>query len=189
MAKVSNNLLVRGLSGNLGNQFTVRSNKNGRTIVSAKNNFENGRTSSPAQLAQQQAFREAVAYGQAMKGEEVYVNRANGGPRSPYNLAVADWFHRPQILEIDMNQWVNGDGSIIRVRAQDDVMVTGVQVAIKDENGTLLEEGEAGEAGALWWEYSTAQAYAHNLRVTAAARDLPGHVTERTEVVGHPLMP
>jgi hypothetical protein len=181
MAKVSNNLLVRGLSGNLGNQFTVRSNKNGRTIVSAKNNFENNRTHSPAQLAQQQAFREAVAYGQAMKGEEVYITRANGGPRSPYNVAVADWFHRPQILEIDLSGWANGDGGTIRVRAQDDVMVTGVQVAIKDETGTVLEEGEAQNAGALWWEYSTTQAAANNMRVTVTATDLPGHVTERTK--------
>ena len=188
MAKVSYNLLVRGLSGNLGNQFTVRTNKNGRTTVSAKSNFENSRTSSPAQLAQQQAFREAVAYGQSMKGEEIYITRANGGPGSPYNLAMADWFHRPQILEIDLNKWVNGNGGTIRVRAQDDVMVTGVKVSIADESGALLEEGEAVEVGALWWEYSTAQAAANNMRVTAAASDMPGHVTERTERKGHPLM-
>jgi hypothetical protein len=73
MAIVSNNLLVRGLSGNLGDQFVVRTDKNGRTIVSAKTNFENEREYSQAQLIQQQVFREAVAYAKAMKGEEIYI--------------------------------------------------------------------------------------------------------------------
>jgi len=41
---------------------------------------------------------------------------------------------------------------------------------------------------ALWWEYSTTQAAGDNMRVTASARNLPGHVTERTKVKGHPLM-
>ena len=64
----------------------------------------------------------------------------------------------------------------------------GVKVTIADESGTLLEEGEAQDVGAWWWEYHTAQAAANNMRVTAAARDLPRHVTERTEVKGHPRM-
>jgi len=128
MATVKKNLLVRGLSGNLGDQFVVRTNKEGRTIVSDKSNFYGDRESSPAQLAQRRAFREAVAYGQAMKGEDVYIAKANGGSKSPYNIAVADWFNRPEILEIDLSGWVNGDGGTIRVWAQDDVRVEGVKI-------------------------------------------------------------
>jgi hypothetical protein len=123
-----------------------------------------------------------------MKREEIYITKANGGARSPYNIAVADWFNRPEILEIDLSGWINGDGGAIRVRAQDDVSVQGVKATISDESGTFLEEGEASEVGALWWEYNTAQAAANNMRVTVAARDLPGHVTERTELKGHPMM-
>ena len=74
--------------------------------------------------------------------------------------------------------WVNGDGGTIRVRAQDDIKVEGVKVTINDETGALLEEGEAQDMGALWWEYSTAQSAANNMRVTVSAKDLPGHVTE-----------
>jgi hypothetical protein len=44
------------------------------------------------------------------------------------------------------------------------------------------------ETCALWWEYNTAQAAVNNMRVTAAVRDLPGHVMEKTEVKGHLLM-
>ena len=74
------------------------------------------------------------------------------------------------------------------MRALDDVLVEGVVVTIADESGTFLEEGEASATGALWWEYNTAQAAANNMRVTVTARDLPGHVTERTELKGHPMM-
>ena len=189
MARVNNNIFIRGLSGNLGNQFIIKTDKGGRTIVSAKPYFPANREFSPAQLAHQQAFREAVAYANKAKGEEIYKIKANGGPKSAYNVALGDYFNPPQILEIDLSGWVNGDGGTIRVRAQDDVKVQQVKVTIADESGTLLEEGEASEAGALWWEYSTAQAAVDNLRVTVAAKDLPGHVTKRSELKGQPRMP
>jgi hypothetical protein len=129
-----------------------------------------------------------------MQGEEIYISKANGGAippliggaRSPYNIAVAEWFNRPQILEVDLSSWTDGSGGTIRVRAQDDVKVQQVKVMIADESGTPLEEGEARDVGALWWEYSTVQATVDNLRVTVFAKDLPGHVTERTELKGHP---
>ena len=187
MAKVNNNIFVRGLSGKLGDQFIVKTDKGGRTIVSAKPTFNGAREFSPAQLAQQQAFREAAAYAKDKKGEEIYITKANGGAKTPYNIAVADWFNRPEILEVDMGGWTSG--GVIRVRAQDDVKGEEVKVGIADENGTLLEEGQAQEVGALWWEYNTAQPYAMNLFVTVAARDLPGHVTESGKLTGHPRMP
>jgi hypothetical protein len=34
MAKVRNNIFVRGLSGSVGDQFVVKQDKNGRTIIS-----------------------------------------------------------------------------------------------------------------------------------------------------------
>jgi hypothetical protein len=181
MAIVSNNLLVRGLSGNLGDQFVVRTEKNGRTIVSAKTNFENDREYSPAQLAQQQAFREAVAYAKAMKGQEIYITKANGGSKSPYNIAVADWFNRPEILEIDLKSWSGEAGQVIRMRVQDDVQVQHVAVAIADEADNVLEQGLAVEVGALWWEYTTTATASGNAKVMVLALDTPGHTTERVE--------
>ena len=188
MAKVSNNIFVRGLSGNLGNQFVVKTDKSGRTVVSNKASFDNDREPSQAQSIQRQAFREAVAYAKDKKGEEIYIARANGGSRSPYNIAVADWFNRPEILEVDMSKWTNGSGGLIRVRAQDDVKVQQVRVMITDETGALLEEGEAQEVGALWWEYNTSLAAGDNQQVTISASDLPGHVAEWSELRGHPRM-
>lgn len=182
MAKVSNNIFVRGLSGDLGNQFIVKSRKSGHTVVSAKTNFENNRVYSPAQLAQQQAFREAVAYAKEAKGQEIYIIKANGGPRSPYNVALADWFHRPEILEVDLTGWRGEAGELIRMRAQDDIKVEQVTVTISDEAGVVLEEGQASYAGALWWEYAATGSAAGKLTVTITAKDIPGHLAEYSQV-------
>ena len=96
MAKVRENIVMQGLSGTLGNQLVIKLDKAGRTIVSAKPHFNGDREFSPAQLMQQQAFREAAAYAKMVKGEELYIIKANGGPKSSYNVALADWFNRPQ---------------------------------------------------------------------------------------------
>ena len=96
-------------------------------------------------------------------------------------MAVADWFNAPQILEVELSGW-NGDiGQVIRVRAQDDVKVAEVSVQISNGTGALLESGQAMEAGALWWEYTSMQHFSGDLTVTVAARDLPGHSTKVSE--------
>ena len=184
MAKVNGNIFMEHLSGMIGDQLVLKRARGGGTIISKKPTFRPDRTFSAAQLAQQQAFREATAYARAMKREPIYLAKANGSAQTGYNVAVADWFNRPEILEIDLSGWTQGSGGVIRIRAQDDVKVQQVKVIISDESGTLLEEGLASETGALWWEYHTAQPATEDLRVTAAARDLPGHVTEQTEVKG-----
>jgi hypothetical protein len=188
MAKVIDNIFVRGLSGSLGDQFIVKTFKNGRTVICKKPIFKSDRTFSQAQVDHQQAFREAAAYAKQMKGEEIYVRLANRMAKTPYNLALSDWFNPREILAIDLSGWTNGSGDIIRINARDNIKVQGVKVTITDENGVLLEEGQAQEVGALWWEYRTAQTAAINMSVTVSARDLPGHITERAEIVGFPKM-
>ena len=188
MAKVKGNLFMARLSGSLGDQLIVKRDRGGRTIICKKPTFQEDREFSSAQLARQQAFREAAAYARTQKLNPLYIEKAQGTGKCSYNVAIGDYLHLPQILEVDLSAWVDGEGGTIRVRAQDDVKVEGVKVNICDETGTLLEEGQAQDMGALWWEYSTAQAAANNMRVTVSAKDLPGHVTERTELKGHPMM-
>jgi len=184
MAKVNGNIFMEHLSGMIGDQLVLRRTRGGGTIICKKPTFNPDRTFSDAQLAQQRAFQEATAYGKAMKREPIYLAKANGSAKTGYNVAVADWFHRPEILEIDLSGWRGESGGVIRVKAQDDVKVQHVKVTIHDENGALLEAGQASEAGALWWVYQATQPATEDLRVTVAAMDLPGHVTEQTEVKG-----
>ncbi len=60
MAKVRQNIVVQGLSGSLGDQLTIRQDKAGRTIISAKRTLNPNQVFSDAQKLHQQAFREAV---------------------------------------------------------------------------------------------------------------------------------
>src|SRR5689334_8914283 len=179
MAKVRQNIVVQGLSGSLGGQLTIRQDKAGRTIVGAKPSFNPKRPFSDSQKQHQDAFREAAAYAQSAKDQPVYMEKAAGTPLNAFNVAMADWFRPPQILELDLDGWSGQPGQHIRIRATDDVQVAQVTVAISDESGNPLERGAAIRADGQWWDYTTTAA--GGTQVTAAAADLPGHVTEATK--------
>ena len=180
MAKVRNNIIIQGLSGSLGDQLVIKQDKAGRTIVSVSPSLDPNRTFSEAQLERQDKFREASAYAKDAKGEEVYVERAKGTPQTPSNVAMADWFHAPEIVEIDASAWNGAAGEVIRVKAVDDVQVTQVNVVITDGAGVVAEQGQAVDAGALWWHYTTTATAPSGAKIVATARDLPGHIAEMT---------
>jgi hypothetical protein len=181
MAKVKGNLVMQKLSGTLGDQLVVKI-KDGQTIVSAKPSYGDDRTYSQAQLIQQQSFREAVEYAKVKQGEEIYIANANGWGVSPYNVAVADFLKKPSFREIDLTGWKGGEPGVIRVNAIDDTRVVSVTVRISDEAGFLLEEGQAVNVDAQWWEYPTSGELTGKLTLTIWAKDLPGHVAEYSQV-------
>ena len=91
---------------------------------------------------------------------------------------MADWFHVPEILELDVSAWHGAVGQVIRVKAVDDVQVTQVNVVITDSAGAVLEQGQAVRADGLWWNYTTTATEPEGPRVVATARDLPGHIAQ-----------
>jgi hypothetical protein len=175
MAKVRNNIVVQGLSGSLGDQLVIKQDKAGRTIVSVKPTFDEHRTFSDSQKAQQTKFQEAAAYAKAAKTEAVYAQEAAGTPKSAYNVAMADWFHPPEIVEVNLEGWTGQAGQPIRIRALDDVQVKQVTVVITDEDDAVLEQGAATVEG-TWWVYTTTAAATGHPKVLVSAQDLPGHV-------------
>jgi len=181
MAKVKGNLFMARLSGSLGDQLIVKKGRGGRTIICKKPTFQEDREFSPAQLARQQAFREAAAYAKTQKHNPLYIEKAQGTGKCSYNVAIGDYLHPPKILEIDLNAWSGEAGQVLRIRAQDDVQVERVSVVIADEADNVLEQGQAVEVGALWWEYTTIATANGSARVMVSAIDLPGRVTERVE--------
>jgi hypothetical protein len=82
-----------------------------------------------------------------------------------YNLAIKDISHPPVIHRV-----LRQDGRIL-VQASDEIMVAGVKVTVRDEQGKLLEVGDAIQQEKDWWEY-TPQAEG---RVSVSASDLPGN--------------
>jgi hypothetical protein len=63
---------------------------------------------------------------------------------------------------------------MIRVQARDNVMVTKVEVMIINEDGELLEAGEADQVDSIWWEFSSGT----EGTVEALAWDLAGNKTK-----------
>jgi len=177
MAKVLNNIVTQGLSGLLGNQIVFRKDKIGRTIVAVKPTFSEDRQFNISQLTHQDAFREAIAYARTAKDETVYIEKAEGTTKSSFNVAVADWFSQPVVLDIDKSNWAGQIGQTIRIKATDSVHVSRVHFQIKNQDGTIFEPGEMVRADGLWWMYTTTtQApISQDTHLTATAYDLPGN--------------
>jgi hypothetical protein len=178
MAKVRNNIVIHGLSGSLGDQLVVRQDKAGRTIVGTSPSFDPNRPFSDAQKEVHEKFREATSYAKEAKGNAAYADKAEGTPKTPYNVAVADWFHAPEVSEVDASAWHGQIGQVIRIKAVDDVQVTQVNVVITDAAGVVLEQGPATQADGHWWTYTTTATAADGARIVASARDLPGNLAE-----------
>lgn len=169
MAKVTDNIMMRGLSGSLGKDFYVRRMRDGRTIISKKPDFDN-RQFSEAQLAHQHRMKQAAAYATVAKETNpIYAKLAEGKASNAYNLALGDWLNPPVIRRIQYHQ------GQVRVRAIDDVMVTRVTVSVLNEAGECLEQGEAELWMGVWWDYNTT----NRGRIHVEAWDLAGNVVRQ----------
>ena len=140
MARVRRNVLVEGLAGMLAEQLVFKQDKAGRTIVSIRPRFDENREFTPAQLAQQERFQEAAAYAKdAAQTEAIYAEEAEGTAMSAYNVAVADWFHPPEVDEIDLTSYTGEMGEVIRAKVADDVQVETVSVVITTDADVVIE--------------------------------------------------
>jgi hypothetical protein len=165
MAKVRDNLLIRGLSGKLGDQFVIRQLRDGTTIVCVKPDFSR-RILSEAQKDHHRRVKEAAAYaGPASRENPIYAELAAGTLKNAYNVALGDWFHPPVIHRVERK------GDAIRIQASDDVVVAGVEVVVWDDQGRAVERGEALQGKGHWWEYVPREAGT----VMVEARDLAGN--------------
>ena len=168
MARVQNNIFVRGLSGKLAGQFVLRTLRDGRTVVCKIPDFRN-RKLSKDQKTHHKRFQAASAYAKdAARSNPIYARLAEGTMKNAYNVALGDWFHPPVIHKVERG------GKTIRVHATDDVSVASVQVRVLDEKGKVLEKGEGVKGKGNWWEYMpTAEG-----KVIVEARDLAGNVVK-----------
>ena len=167
MAKVNKDAIIQGLSGSIGD-LVFRQMPDGSTRVSRKPDFSH-RVFSQEQKNHQSRFQQAAAYArEAAKTQPIYAELARGTAKSAYNVALSDWFHPPVIHSIEQK------GGVIRVEANDNVLVTKVWIKVMDEDGKVLEEGEAGQANAERWEYRASTE--GSIEVTA--QDLAGNQTK-----------
>lgn len=181
MAKVLDNLVTEGLSGKLGKRLVFRKGKGGKTLLSTRPVFSADREFNPSQLAQQEAFKQAIIYAKVARTQPLYIALAKGTPKTAYNIAVEDWFEEPQVLNIDISSWTGQIGQEIRVKAQDNIKVARVHVMIREDNTstTPLEEGDAvpSDTDGLLWTYTsqTLVTQTPRTRLDVSAYDLPGN--------------
>lgn len=179
--RAKSNLTYHGSSGMVGKQFVARK-YGGTYVIAARPVFREDREFSEGQTAQQNRFREGVYYAKAMleipEKRELYENEA-GKKMSAFNAALRDYLKPPTLLEVDVSDYSGMPDEEIRVKALDDVLVTGVEVAIIAD-GETIEQGDASQddVNKLLWVYRTQEANGHErylVRVTAT--DLPGNQT------------
>ena len=102
----------------------------------------------------------------AYKNYPIYEEMAAELPMiNAYNLAIKDISHPPVIHRV-----LRKDERIL-VNASDEILVSRVSVFVHDEQGRLLEVGDAIQQEKDWWEY-TPRAEG---KISVSAWDLPGN--------------
>lgn len=181
MASSDNNYVTHGLRGQVG-ELLVFKTVYGKTIVAApprKSRHE----PTEKQLKHQQLFQKAVIYGKTVtvtpELRAFYESSLPEGS-SVYQVALADFLNAPEIEEIDVSNFVGDSGNTILIRATDDFMVKSVEVTITNEDGTLVEQGEAiKQTNGIDWLF-TATERNDSLtgdKIVAKAGDIPGNIT------------
>lgn len=106
MAESKNNVITHGLSGKFGDLVVFRQ-RAGKTLATKAPGAREGEPSEK-QLAVQQRFQKAVLYGKSVLADpaakEAYAAAAQNG-QSAYNIAFADYFSAPDILEVDLSAY------------------------------------------------------------------------------------
>jgi len=183
MGKLDDNVLVHGLRGKVGDLLVFRI-VNGKTIVAKAPSTAN-RVPSQKQLDRQEHFQEAVIYGKTVvvtpELKAMYETAVPEG-KSVYKIALADFLRAPKISKVDVNEYTGKAGSIIKLRAIDDFMVKSVMVAIYNNDGSLVEQGNAvvGPNGLDWvYTATTSNDSLAGDKIVIRASDLPGNMAEQ----------
>jgi hypothetical protein len=152
----------------------------GQTIVGGRPDPSTAPPTEP-QLRQRNRFKDGNAYAKLVFADPVrkavYEAAAKAaGVSTAFALALGDYLNPPEVTEVDITGYAGRVGDLIKVRAQDDFGVLGVQVTLRDEAGALIEQGPAVPAGAVW--VYTAQTVApldRTVRIEAEASDRAGN--------------
>lgn len=179
MANTYGNAFFRGLTGAFSKQRVTYKTYSGKTIITNQPLFSNNQDYLESMKVDQAAMLEATTYANFAKTQNVYIEKELETGMTAYNLAIADWYVSPKVLEINVDRWTGKIGQSIRVKARDNIKVARVALVIRDGQGNLLEMGDAVQlkAGSSWWNYTTRSTVPMTPfpSVQAIAFDLPGN--------------
>ena len=178
MAKAEDNVLTRGFSGTIGKQLTFR-RIGGQTFVSKYRRPPSVPPTEKA-VAARTKFAVATAYAKkAVKNPEkkaLYQQAVTGGQRA-YNVAIMDALNPPVVESIDIKNYLGRAGDTILILAKDDFKVDSVSVAISNESGEIVEQGNAVMQEDMEWLYTATieNPTLSGSKIEVVARDLPGN--------------
>ena len=93
-----------------------------------------------------------------------------------FAMTVADFFNAPVIHNVDVFGYNGNVGDTIHIHATDDFSVAKVHVMIADNQGNMIENGEAVESapGSSQWIYTATVQGQPVVKVQVVAVDRPG---------------
>jgi hypothetical protein len=180
---------IHGLSGRIGNVIFRRC---GDQTVMCRLPRTASKKRTPAQIAHQERFRVASAYGceatadPALRARyQAHATRAN---RSVRQIAMRDYMHPPIVAHIDLASFLARPGDVIWIDARDDTAVSSVDVTLRKGGNAILEQGAAEAVGGLW-RYTVRGPLPSDevITVEATARDLAGNETTARRCITPPL--
>jgi hypothetical protein len=184
MAKRRINPSIGDITGKIGN--LVHYTRNGKQLL--RERPTRAKPFRPAELHNQDRMRKAQQFAAAVltvpQQRVRYQQAAQGLDLSAQNVAVSDFFHAPELTEIDLTGYTGQAHEFIRIRAEEGrIGAAEVHVEICMTAKTLLEEGLAARDmdGVTWW-YAAQRDLEFNqpLWITVTAKDQPGNRTTKT---------
>lgn len=160
-------------------RFIASKTSTGQTLITRKPIPDPNPEFTGSQKSMRKIVRRAVTYAEFAWEQPIYQSKAMGTCNSAYNLAVADYLGKPEVLHMDLRDWGRNVGQNIHIQAKDNFMVLSVRLVIR-EGDCIVEEGDAvqSEINPLWWTYTTTTPVNREpgLFLDAFAYDLPGNV-------------
>jgi hypothetical protein len=184
MARVTNNAILKGVSGKLGETHVYKRLPNG-TVVMA-NAAGPRKKISKKQKASNERFQRAVRYAKGRMADAAdkaeYMKGVCYNKNTPYRVALTDCLNPPIVHYVKTSGYSGAIGSLIRIKATDDFRVTAVKVEMTSADGNVLEKGNAEKNSRKWhmWNYRTTvfNPQPSGTTVVAIAFDKPGNETK-----------
>ncbi|MBC8334063.1 MAG: hypothetical protein ISR59_12995 [Anaerolineales bacterium] len=146
MAKVKRNVIIKGLSGRIGN--LVFKQYGDKTVVSQRPEHDPNRRPTPGEARQRGRIKDAAAIAKSILATEegkVYYQaaRIRLGKHSAYHTAIYDFFGAPEIRTVKLG----ADNSLL-IQVSDNVGIREVRIEIEGETGFAAPLNES--ADSLW---------------------------------------
>jgi hypothetical protein len=183
MARVLNNSLVEGVSGQVGKQVCFRT-RGDKTFIAAKPVSRKGKIPPPTQQKTNNRFKNAVAYGQFVKADPelsalyaIAVAKKKTEYTSVYHAGMRDALTDPEHLPMINRNFTGKPGDTLGIYSKDIVPLANLRFSIQDADGLELEAGMVASGtitGEFIYTCHTKLENLASLQVVITAIDMPG---------------